>query len=426
MKTVMNQKELRKSINSFVIASSCTINTIYAVLTYSRGIQGIASLYLAAVYFLGIANVVIFNKGRIEFKFGKSFCALELFLLCSCVLTMLFAEEKTTMTIGNFFFYCLLPPLFLLFEFDTEKVLRYGMYLSLISCLEVNTLLADQAISWRFSQTNLGTIYDLLPCIVLAMYHFAYYRKKASVLTKLCYVYYVYVLIKMLFVIVRGALLTLMVGLAIIYLNRPQNKWEAIRSWSMKKKILIGFGVVLATLAVLNFDLVITWLYTTLESMGINFGVITKFYFYMSTGNITDNREPYYELVHEMFLKSPIWGTGVQTFYAYSLDGAAYPHNYVLQFLFEGGLVLMVPLTFITLRELYRVLAASYVSVDKMVFSACLLLLSVVPGMFSINIWYNRTFWMAVMFGLMAQKKDFRLRGESAYENRRINISPIS
>ena len=421
----MNQNKLRVNINSFVIASSCTINTIYAVLTYSRGIQGIASLYLVLVYFLGIANIVILNRGKIKFRHGKFFCAIELFLLCFCVLTMLFAQEKTTMTIGNFFFYCFLPPLFLMFEFDTEKILKYGMYLSLISCLEVNTLLADQVISWRFSQTNLGTIYDLLPCIIFAMFHFAYYRKKASILTKLCYVYYAYMLIKMLFVIVRGALLTLMVGIVIIYLNRPRNKWDAIRSWSIKKKLLIGFGIVLATIAILNFEQVITWLYTTLKSMGINFGVITKFYFYMSTGNITDNREPYYELVHEMFLKSPIWGSGVQTFYAYSLDGAAYPHNYVLQFLFEGGLVLMVPLTYITLRELYRVLAAKYVSIDKMVFSACLLLLSVVPGMFSINIWYNRSFWMIVIFGLMAQKKDFRLRGEPAYENRCVNISSI-
>lgn len=425
MKVTIYRRELCISVNSFVLASSCIINTIYAVMTCGRGIQGIASLYLAAVYLLGIAAVAILNKGRIVLRHGRAFCALELFLLSACVLTMLFAEAETTMTIRDYLFYCFFPPLFMLFEFDTEKVLRYGMYLSLISCLEVNSLLADQAISSRFAQARLGNIYDLLPCIIMAMFHFAYYRKKAPRFTRLCYLYYAYMLIKMLLVIVRGALLTLMVGLLIIYLNRPRSNWDTIRPWSEKKKILLGSGTVLAVLAALNYERVITWLYTALDSVGINFGVITKFYYYMSTGNITDNRGPYYAVVFQMFRKSPIWGHGVQTFYAYSLNGAAYPHNYILQFLFEGGLIFMLPLAHITLRELYRVAAAKYLCADKLVFSACLLLMSVVPGMFSINIWYNRTFWLAVMFGLTAGKKDLRSRGGGAYENRGFNVPSV-
>lgn len=426
MKVSVSRRELRISINSFVIASGCIVNTIYAVLTCGRGIRGAASLFLAAVYCLGIAGEAILNQGKIELRHVRHFCALELLLFGACVLTMLFAEAETTMTMGDYLFYCFFPPLFILFEFDTEKVLRYGMYLSLISCLEVNTLLSDQAISWRFSQARLGTIYDLLPCVIMAMFHFAYYRKKAAKFTKLCYLYYIYVLIKMLFVIVRGALLTLMAGLLMIYLNRPQGSRDALRAWSVKKKILLGFGAALAVLAVLNFDLVITWLYTALESAGIHIGVITKFHYYISTGNITDNREAYYRLVFRMFLKSPVWGSGVQTFYAYSPDGAAYPHNYILQFLFEGGLLLALPLTFVTLRELYRLAAARYVSTDRMVFSACVLLLSVVPGMFSINIWYNRTFWLAVMWGLTARKKDFRGRERGACENRDLNLPPVA
>ena len=146
----------------------------------------------------------------------------------------------------------------------------------------------------------------------------------------------------------------------------------------------------------------------------------------MSTGNVTDNREPYYELVRQMFMKSPICGAGVQTFYAYSADGAAYPHNYILQFLFEGGLLLAVPLTYITIRELFRVLGARYVDKEKMIFSSCLLLLSVVPGMFSMNIWYNRTFWMIVVFGLMGQKTDFKSRRNDENEDRGLNIPSVT
>ena len=152
MNGTRNRQELCKSINSFVIAASCTINTIYAVLTYSRGIQGVASFFLMIVYVLGLFNVVLLNRGKIKIQRGGIFLIIEIFLLCAWFLTFMFSEKETTITLGDYFFYCFLPPLFLLFDFDTEKVLRYGMYLSLVSCLEVNTLLADQAISWRFSQ----------------------------------------------------------------------------------------------------------------------------------------------------------------------------------------------------------------------------------------------------------------------------------
>jgi hypothetical protein len=426
MRLTNNNNIIAININSFVIAASIIINVVYSVLTVGKGINGITSLFLTAVYAIGLANIVFTNKGKLHLRQGKKFLLLEVFLLAACVLTMLFADQATTITIGDFIFYCFLPALFLLFEFDTEKILRYGMYMSLITVLGINTLLVDQAISRRFSQTNLGTIYDLLPCIVLAMFHFFYYRKKSSIFIKICYVYYLYVLIRMLLVIVRGALLTLLIGAVIIYVNRPQSNWDVIRKWSIKKKFIIGCGLILSIIMVLNYEIMITGIYTFLEARGINFGVITKFYFYMSSGNITDNREPYYELVNQMFAQSPIYGNGVQTFYAYSADGAAYPHNYILQFLFEGGLVLMIPLTFITLRELYRVLASKYINTNDFVLSSCLVLLSVIPGMFSMNIWYNRSFWMVIMFGLLGTKSNLRIKGRTYNEDRRFNISQIS
>lgn len=404
----IDREKLTTSANSLVLAATCTANAIYAVLTYTRGIEGAASIFLIAVYALGLAVQLGVNHFHVLVKGGKKYLLYELFLFAAYGLTVLFAEKETTMTLWNFIFYCFLPPLFLLFKYDTEKVLRYGMYLSLISCLEINTLLVDQAISWRFSQTNLGTIYDLLPCVVFAIFHFAYYRKQSGWFTKLCYLYYLYFLVRMLLVIVRGALLTLLVGVVLIYLNNPRSDRNEIRKWTLKKKCLVGLGALIGVLGILNYESVIIWLYEFLQARNINFGVITKFYFYMSTGNITDNREPYYALVREMFRKSPLWGTGVLTFYAYSPDGAAYPHNYILQFLFEGGLLLMLPLAFLSLRELYRVITSKYVGINKTVLVSCLLLLSVVPGMFSMNIWYCRTFWLVPLLGLTTAKNELR------------------
>ncbi|MCD7855841.1 MAG: hypothetical protein LUG66_09565 [Clostridiales bacterium] len=398
-------KNSRININSFVIASSIVVNVIYAIFTTSYGIGGVSSAYLSAVYALGLFNIIFSNRRKIKGKYGKSFLFLEGLLFTACVLTLLFASDTTTITIQNYFFYCFMPVLFLMFEYNTEKILRYGMYISFVSILGINTLLVDQSISTRFAQTDLGTIYDLLPCIVLAMVHFAYYRKNASKLTKLLYLYYLYMLVRMIPVIVRGAMLTLMIGVVIIYLNRPGKKTKAITKWSTGKKALVVLGIIAAVLAVLNFNYLIEWTYNLLAGWGINFGFITKFHYYIQSGNITDNREPYYELVKNTFFESPIYGKGVQTFGSYSADGAAYPHNYILQFLFEGGLLLMLPLAFVSLREIYRVMTAKYRNVDDLALRLCLLLVSVIPGFFSMNIWYNRSFWMLIMLGLIRFKR---------------------
>lgn len=395
------------TINSCVIASTIIINTFYAVFTTSMGISGITTVFLLAMYIIGIINISMNYTKRHFIDTNKlaKLIILEIFLLFSYILTEFFAKVPTEFDLWNFTFYCFLPVVFLFYEFDTEKVLRYGMYLSLISAIAINSLLIDQGISSRFSQTKLGTIYDLLPCIILAGFHFFYYRKKANIFTKVCYVYYLYMLVRMLLVIVRGAMLTLMFAAVLIYINRPKENQIEIRKLNIKKKLILYLGAVLSLYALLHFNDIIEWLYYTLQSFNINFGVISKFHFYIVSGNITDNREPYYALVWEMFIKSPIWGAGIQTFYAHSYDGASYPHCYVLQFLFEGGLLLAVPLTFISIRELYRVSFLKYKKKDDFVFAACLVISSVVPGLFSMNIWYNRIFWLVLAFGLIKTSK---------------------
>lgn len=399
-------------VNSAVIAASIVVNTLYAVFTEYMGIEGITALIMLVVYGIGIVNLLFHYRHSFRYlnKVGQKFVLFELFLLMAYVLTLIFSPDKTTFTFMNYLFYCFLPPMFLLYEFDTELILRYGMYISLLSIFGINTLLSDHGISIRFAQASLGVIYDLLPCVVISLLHFCFYRKGSSKFVKLCYLYYIYVFIRMIMVIVRGALFTLLVGGVLIYINRPANGEDIIKKWSKIKKILVGVGFVVGGLMIANYEVIIDFAYNLLDSMGIELGVITKFHFYISIGNATDNREPYYELVSEMFKHSPIWGNGILTFYAHSADGIGYPHNFILQFLFEGGLILAIPLTLMAFREVYRVILSKYVKSDDFVLSTCFILLSIIPGLFSMNIWQVRCFWLALVFGFSRPRSDIRRR----------------
>lgn len=399
----MNQKNHQEKrsifckINSFVIASFFSVSVLYEAFLNIKVTSGLSTIYIILVSILGIANLLFYGKAKLNKKRIKKYLLFELILGMAYALTVFFAPVTTTMTLTKFLMWVVLPAFFVTLDYDVELILRYSMYVSLLSVFEIRSLLADQSISIRFAQTSLGIIYDLLPCLVAAIFHFFYYRKKASLLTIGCYVYYALVLLMMLPVIVRGALLSLILGLVIIFLNRPNNKVNLIREWSSRKKVMV-FLIALAGVAfVLNYEKILVWAYEVLQARGINFGVITKFYVYIQAGNVSDGRDVYYDIAIQNFIKSPIWGNGIETFYAYPRDGVPYPHNYLLQFLFEGGILLAVPIAYQVFRILWSLFLAKIENMNTMVLLACLSVVAVIPGLFSMDVWLVPSFWMAIM-----------------------------
>lgn len=201
----------------------------------------------------------------------------------------------------------------------------------------------------------------------------------------------------MLPVIVRGALLSLILGVVIIFLNRPNNKINLIRAWSSRKKMIVFLIALAGVIFVLNYESILIWVYETLQTRGINFGVVTKFYIYIQAGDVSDGRDVYYDIAIQNFLRSPIWGNGIETFYAYPKDGVPYPHNYLLQFLFEGGILLALPIAYHVIRILWSLFFAKIKNVNTMVLLSCLSVVAVIPGLFSMDVWLVPSFWMAIM-----------------------------
>lgn len=391
-------------VNSFVMAAFISIGAVYEVMI-TIGMNGISSYWMLFVCMLGYANFFLKTRGKISCSMFKPFFRVELFLTAACVLTAIFAAVKTQMTFMRWFLWVFSAGFFASLDFDVERVLRYAMCISLVTASTINQLLANQVISIHFAQTNLGIIYDLLPCVVIAAVHFVYYRDKSNWFTKACYLYYLYVLIIMLMVIVRGALLSLIIGVIFMILNRPDKGKTKIQKRSAMKNLVYLLFAAIGVVAILNYEKIIEMMYLFLESKGINFGVITKFYIYMNRGDVMDGREKYYNVALEWFAKSPLWGNGIQTYYAYPGDEVPYPHNYILQFLFEGGVLLAVPLCALVIGILYNLVMAKYQDVDDAAFLICLAVVALIPGLFSMDMWGLPSFWIAIVYSMAIHTK---------------------
>lgn len=392
----LKKRETFVKINSFVLASFFSLSVLYEV-SAARGLSGVSTLYMVAVMVLGVVNILLLNEIRIKRRKMQQFSKLMALLLTAYGLTVVFSSVPTTMEPMKFVMWVAAPAFFITLDYDVERILRYSMYLSLLSFFDIRALLSDNMVSIRFAQASLGVIYDMLPCVVAALFHFCYYRVRSSIFTKICYVYYLYVLVLMLPVIVRGALLSLLVGGIIIYLNRPDKEGLRIKRWTLKKKIFLLVVVALGVLVILNYELIIVGIYEILEAQGINFGFITKFYIYVQAGNVMDGRDNYYNIALEWFMKSPIWGNGIETFYAYSGDNVPYPHNYLLQFLFEGGILLTLPILFQVGKLFYSLFSSQFKQKDSAALLGCFSVVSIIPGLFSMDMWLLPTFWMAIM-----------------------------
>ena len=82
-----------------------------------------------------------------------------------------------------------------------------------------------------------------------------------------------------------------------------------------------------------------------------------------------------------------------------------YPHNFVLQHLFEGGILFATIPTYLVCRHFYEVIFGKIENKSEFVLSAMLLCQCIPKQLFSGDAWFNTTLWMMIAFSAMRIKK---------------------
>lgn len=324
--------------------------------------------------------------------------------------TLLLNKSQCDLTIIQFLFYAVVPIYLIGQKFDGELVVRYTLYLSLVTIPVINSFFVIQ--HEQYQQAYMGNIYSVMTPIVFTIIHFKLYGSKSNLLTKIAYLYNVYVTVLIVMYANRGAILCIIFAVAIVLINDYDG--EVKRNLSIQKLGLIIVVCVLIIVVLVNalqiLEFLLRWCQENMSSVP---SFISKMAKYMSMGDVSNGRDDIFQVTCDAIAKNPILGNGIKTFEAYTTINArrgwVYPHNYILQYLFEMGVIAgMVPI-FLSLSMTIKVLFRRIVEKKEFIICAALVVSCIPKLLFSSDVWTSTSIWMLVTYSMMYSLNNIKI-----------------
>lgn len=185
----------------------------------------------------------------------------------------------------------------------------------------------------------------------------------------------------------RGAILSLLIFILLAFMIKYNIS-------KLKALLILSFiGVVTYAL----FIPIISVLFNALNDAGIYLYAFDKILMYGAEGNIDNGRDSLVEMGMVLFSKNPIWGNGIA--YFEQCYNTIYVHNFVVQLLIEGGLLIGVPLILLSFYPVI-LLFDQGITKEKRLFIAFLFTSSVVGLLFSDTLWRSQCYWFYLGYSL--------------------------
>ncbi len=386
-------------LNSLIVATVVSAPALSGTLANGLGVMSGANLYtLIAIVFLYIVKIIKQATGEIKTKWNFTYkTAIILLLVFSLYLfTHIATDGNHRYSIVQLIFYSIIPIFVTTMEFRTEYVLRYAVYISLLTIIGLEGFLAVRWVG--VGQADMGKIYSLVTALVCTFFHIRYYGNKANLFLKICYVYNAYLLLRVVMMANRGALLTILFTMFVSFIYKFDSK--GIMKIQTTKKILIVCVVVASSIVIIqNFGTIIDWIIELCKSLFNNVpAALVKMRFYIRQEDILNGREEINQIVLSAIKESPIYGHGLDMFYSYTDKEHIYPHNFILQFLFEGGILFALLPVFYSVGALVMVICGQVKNKEQFVFVAMLVCQCFPKLLFSSNVWSGTAIWMLITY----------------------------
>ena len=130
-----------------------------------------------------------------------------------------------------------------------------------------------------------------------------------------------------------------------------------------------------------------------LTNLGIHFSFLEKSIRLSEVGDFSNGRLYHYQLALEGFVSSPLWGNGIGAFYD-NYPSLGYPHNILLQCLYEGGLIFGFPIAALVLYGIYLTLFRGNIDTSRRVMMILFMSSSVPAAMLTSELWVYPILWM--------------------------------
>lgn len=271
---------------------------------------------------------------------------------------------------------------------NTRVFLKTTILLPCFAVLRMNEVFAS-TVEWDM-RLNMHVTYGFLIPVVASIVYTIFYLKEEIGIRKL--ITYSALFCNFLFFLrmlqygSRGPLLCIVLLIIFLYISSCNGCGVIIGSGR--------FQVVLMWVAIVLFGgyALLSVFSGILEDANIHIRSVEKILTLGAENNLSNGRDAITEITLTYIGDKPIFGYGLDRFDEIT-NGLLYPHNFILQLLFDGGLllftVIMVPICK-NLNRLWRVCnKEQYILVSTLVFAS-------VPGaLFSDNLWHIVALWIA-------------------------------
>lgn len=389
-------------IDSFIVALSLVSICISATISVGFGISENANVVVLALIF-SCYFIKILQTKRLWVAIDFGSMGLLILILSIFIISKLLKGDECNYTFIQLLFYAILPKLSMDLNFKTNYVLKYSLHLSIITVLAVNGFFEYQYED--MNQAYMGNIYPIVTMIIIALFHFRFYRHEASKFTWICYLYNVYMIIRVIMVANRGALLCIVCAIIVLFLYKFDEN-EQIKKNSIKQLLFVITALIVCVIVYINqLEIIQSFIAFFQKSLGSVPSFFIKMERYILLDDVSNGRSTINEVFYEAFKESPVWGHGMRTFSSYTNNLYPYPHNFIYQYLFEGGLLFATIPIFYAVKIVFDVLLGRIESKEEYVMAAMLVCQCYPKLLVSTEVWQGTAIWMLITYSYICTKK---------------------
>ena len=390
---------ITEKIDSLIVAIILMASNLTSILFLMFGVEsGANSIVLFIIFALIVFKISITRK--VTYKVNSKTLVLLGLVIGLFILTKLFVGDRSIVSFPQLLFYSIIPIWMVGSKFNIKRSMEYALIMSILTIRIVNQMFA---IHYEANQqADLGRMYSMLIIIIIAIFHFKFYRNKTSKLIWGTYIYAVYVLVRAVMLANRGVFLAILITIfiSVLYDFKEDGTMKRIGS---KQFFIWSVTIVAFILIGTNMELVVNAVISLCVNM---FGAAPSFFIkmqrYIALGDITNNRNDVFGTAISGFLNSPIWGNGIGTFVS---GKYTYPHNFILQYLFEGGILFAALPIYLAIRILIVVLTGAEKDKDKYVWQAMLVCQCFPKSLLSGDAWKFTILWFMIAYSLQTKNR---------------------
>lgn len=341
-----------------------------------------------APFFMGRAMALLYITITVLLFFcqlKKSFCSFCKFdrtlFLISIYLIIVFVISKigghSDLLLVEFLVYTVIPMLFVpRLELNYENILMYCPIVTAFGLVFINRIFVIEN-----NTISMGLSYVFMPPIIFSLLYL--YQERKSKLATICSAANMIYLLVLLLYGSRGPLISIVVFVVFLFVLKQNEK-----GYEIAKKRLF-FIIILGVILFLGFWHFINSVNNIVNSFGVKFSFLDKLLLLKNFDDVNNGRTEIYQTTLQLICKRPILGYGISTFDFYT--SMEYPHNFILQMLFDIGVVgsgiVLIP----AVRGIITILK----NLNKDLIFVMAIACSSIPGaLFSGDLWKNVLLWL--------------------------------